>query len=240
MLCRPAVSARRGRLHPPHPEHAGPCYSEHVNAPPSAEKTPPTRWAAVTDRVPTGWIITGCSALLLAVSAAFGGLADAAADPVPALAPGTEIAAAPVLVRVENAVLVDELAEASLPAENGVRYLVVAVTAENTHSGPLASLPEVGLPGTLRVTGAGLDGDADPVRVVRLDDGTLDPVLQPGVPARVAVVWQINDDPLDTVTVHLRSRSYAAGGFVTAGGRFEKASTVATVELAVPRPEPRI
>lgn len=208
-----------------------------MNATPSAEKTPPTGWAAVTDRVPTGWIITGGSLLLLAISAAFGGLADAAADPIPELAPSTEITAAPFLVRVENAVVVDELADAALPAEDGTRYLVVAVTAENTHSTPLANLPEVGLPGTLRITGEGFDADAEPVRVFRLDDGTVDPVLQPGVPARVAVVWQVDDEPHETVTVDVRGRSYTSGGFVTAGGRFQNAATVGTVELDIPRTE---
>jgi hypothetical protein len=166
--------------------------------PPPEGPTPPgrLRWVhAVTDRVPTGWLAGMATAAFLAVTAAFGGLAAAAAPPVAEISPGETHTSDQFAVTVERAVLIDELPEAGISVEAGERVLAVVVTAENLWDRALPALTVVadgGVNDVVRIPALGEDAVTD--AVARLDDAETSPFLQPRVPAELVIAWAVPAD----------------------------------------------
>jgi hypothetical protein len=185
------------------------------------------RAARLSDRVPTRWLVTGSTLVVLAASAAFGGLDDAPAEALPALGPGDPVTGAQLRIAVERARLLDALPEAGLTPDDGNRLLIVVATVEDVWDGPVPTLPGIGAADNLRPLGIpGIDGDADPDAVLLLADGTMSPELQPHVPMELAFVWEVpaasvRADPGAELAVEVYDKTYRAEGFVTYGERFE-------------------
>ncbi|MGX1934158.1 hypothetical protein [Microbacterium resistens] len=156
----------------------------------------PRAWMrSAVGRIPTAWLITAGAGLLLASTAAFGGLATVADDP-PRLTAGGEYAGAGFEMSVVRADIVD--AYANLPAEAQLathRVLRLEMDVENTGVFPRNTDAR----GSVReVEVRGFPGP--PGAILRADDRTFSPWLQPGVPSRLVLVWVV---PRDTPTGEL-------------------------------------
>jgi hypothetical protein len=209
--------------------------------PPAAPSTPtdpaiperprsPRQWRAraarLSDRVPTRWLLTGATAIVLVGSAAFGGLDDAPAAALPEVGAGEPVTGAQLRIAVQRASLIDALPEASLTPADGNRLLAVIATVEDVWDGPVSTRPGFGAADNLRPVGVpGIDAGTDPVAVLLLADATASPELQPHVPAELAFVWEVRADAVDVGSGELRvdvhDKTYRAEGFVTYGERFE-------------------
>lgn len=184
--------------------------------------------APLSDQVPTRWILTGATVVLLAASAAFGGLEDAPAAAVPVVAAGEAVTGAQLRVAVERARVIDALPEAYVTPEDGNRLLVVIATVEDVWDGPVATTGDSGAAdGILPVGVPGIAVGTAPDAILLLADGTRSPDLQPHVPMELAYVWELPADVLDDVVdgdelvVDVYDKTYRADGFVTYGERFE-------------------
>lgn len=187
----------------------------------------------LADRLPTRWIITGGTAGLLGLSALFGGLEAAPVQAAPVLAAGESHAGSELTVTVENALLIDALPEQYLSPTTGNRLLVVRATVENTTTEPRRLSP-------VEVDSIGVDGvpgvphTEPPLRILVIDDGSDEVVVQPGVPVELAYVWEIGAAALsagDTVTVDLLDRVYISEGRLTHGGLYADPVVAATVSV---------
>lgn len=183
------------------------------------EETPARRrfaWIrATTDRVPTKWFAAIGTGVFLAATAAFGGLATAAEEPVPSAAPEQEVIAKPFTVSVERAVLIDEFPEAGIYVEDGQRVLALQLEVVNTWTEPLAAGSKDSLAGAVRVQGLDLAEST-----ARYDDATGNPRLQPGVPAEIVLTWAIDPEEFsegDEIVVTVNSMSLHVGSFVASG-----------------------
>jgi hypothetical protein len=190
------------------------------------------------EKIPTRYVVTGLGAVFLAVSAAFGGLADAPVEPVPAVAAGESVSGAQLRIAVERAVLIDGFPEQGIEPAEGSRLLVLVAEVENVHTRPVSTSGDgFGASDNLRPVGvAGLDADSAPLSVAVLDDGSEFPELQPGVPIELAFIWEIADGALadgDRLAVDVYDKTYRANGFVTYGERFDDRFVAATTELEV-------
>lgn len=191
--------------------------------------TPPPRRSVRThltagvDKIPTKWIGLAVVALFLAVSAAFGGLADAPVQALPQLAAGESVTGAQLRVAVNRVVLVDSLPEQYIVPEDGGRLLIVVATVENVFTQPVATSSS-GAGSNLRPMGvAGVDADTEPVAVIIVSDGTRGAQLQPGIPERLAYVWEVPRDAVadgDDVRVDIFDKVMSPG-FITYGSRFD-------------------
>jgi hypothetical protein len=172
-------------------------------------------------------------AVFLAGTAAFGGLATVAAEPIPEISAGDEHVSDQFAITVQRAVLIDDLPEAGVEVELWERALVVVVSAENRWTNPLPTVGDSSLSEALRVPAL---GDRPPDAVARLDDTTQSPLLQPGVPAELAVVWAVPGGQLtegDDLSVELRDAELYTGSFVTAGQSWVDPVVAARVSVDV-------
>lgn len=142
-------------------------------------------------------------ASVVLVTALTGGLEAAPADEPERVEAGAAVDVGPVRLAARSWTIRDDIAANGLEYAGAAAWLVVEadVTAltDATTTFPQRSL---GLPAELEV-------DGEPDRVVLLTDATLAPRLQPGLPARVALLWPVGDvpDPGDDLEVsYLRSR----------------------------------
>lgn len=203
---QPATPARRGRL---------------------------TWVRAAADRVPTRWFTSIATALFLAVTAAFGGMATAAVPAPAELAAGQEHRNAQLALTVRRAVLLDEFPEAGVWPEEGERVLVLDLDVENVWTRPLATGGDASVSAALRVQRL---GDAAPASVARYDDATGSPWLQPGVPARVVVTWTVEASAIadgDELRVDVRDETLYTGSVVLSGQYWEDPKTAAVVTVRV-------
>lgn len=147
-----------------------------------------------SDKVKTASFAAISTGSFLAVTAAFGGLDAVAAEPAPEPAEltigethvGTQLA-----VTVQRAVLVDELRGAGAYPDDGERLIVVLVDVENLWTEPL----DTGNVMHQVARSIRLDGiDTDAEGLVREDDQTMHPWLQPDVPALLAFSWTVPTD----------------------------------------------
>ncbi|MET0303429.1 MAG: hypothetical protein ABW040_05230 [Microbacteriaceae bacterium] len=200
-----------------------------------------SRLRGAVDRVPTRWFAGVATGLFLAVSAAFGGLATVASEPDAVAASGDRVAGSPFAVTIDRAILIDALPELSLePERSGDRLLAVVLTAENTTLDPLTSGEEYGLTGGIQLDGvpelAAVAGRA----VYRWDDSTESPLFQPGVPAEVAVFWDVPSEVLDAgaladggeLTVRVIDRQLIDTTLYD-GGRWEPTGTATRVTVPI-------
>lgn len=179
--------------------------------------------------MPTGWITGAFTGLFLLVTAAFGGLAKAPTPGLTTIEAGERYENAQLALQIERAVLIDTFVEAGASAGPGERVLAVSVLAENRWRSPLITTGDHSVSQALRVQGL---GDAAPTAVARMDDATLTPWLQPGVPAELVVTWVIADDALsegDEVEFVIRDAVLHTGKAVTYGESWVDAKPAARV-----------
>ena len=184
-----------------------------------------TRARALSSKVPSKWLVTAFVGLFLLGSAAFGGLNTVAADALPEVAAGTPYPGAELTITVSRAVLIDGFPEQGIRPDDGKRFLVVIATFENLWDRPITSYKGIGAADNLRPVGIdGITADSSPDHVVVVSDGTDFPRLQPHVPVELAMMWQVDAavgvGPGE-VQVDIYDKTYAAGGFVTYGARYE-------------------
>lgn len=130
------------------------------------------------------WVI-GASAVVLAVSAAFGGLSKAAAE-TPALTAGKAVDAGQFAVTVDRVVTVKDLKPLFQPEPGGALIAIVAkvkVTDDLGTTPPSDLFRLIGVPG-IKETEA-------PMGTTTIDDETMNPVLTPDVEQQVAFVWKL-------------------------------------------------
>lgn len=210
-----------------------------VTTTPPAPPAPSLRARAgsAAQKVPTKWFVTGGLVLFLAVSAAFGGLNDAVAAPIPALAAGDTHTGAQLSITVERAVLLDGFPEQGILPDEGDRLLVVVATVEDVWRDPASTRTTLGAADNLRPVGVpGLDASSAPQSVAVISDGTEFPDLQPGVPVELAFIWSVDPAALadgDSIAVDLYAKTYQSDGFITSGERWVNPVVVATVTVPV-------
>ena len=187
---------------------------------------------AASDRVPTRWFAGIATGLFLVATAAFGGLATAATPTVAALEPGEEHRNDQLAVTIERAVLVDEFPEAGVYVEEGERVLAVLMTVENTWTEPIAAYPDSSVTESVEIEGL----PAAPDSVARFDDATLNPVLQPGVPAQIVLAWAVEADEFEEaqrLSITLNDMTLYTGSFVADGQWWTDPTAAATTVIAV-------
>lgn len=187
---------------------------------------------AASDRVPTRWFAGIGTALFLAATAAFGGLATAETVEIAALEPGEEHRNDQVAMTIERAVLIDEFEDAGVYVEDGERVLALVVDVENTWDEPLSASPDSSVTESLTVEGL---ADA-PDSVARYDDATINPVLQPDVPAQIVIAWAVEADAFDDgdeLTLTFNDMTLHTGSFVANGQWWTDPVAAATVTVAV-------
>lgn len=202
-------------------------------APDPARPSRTSRLARTWDRIPTGWFAGILTAAFLAVTAAFGGLAQAAVPPLPELEPGDTHVNDQFALTVERAVLIDELPEAGITVEPGQRVLAVVLTAENVWDRALPSEGSSGLRAGVRVAELGHE---PATAIARFDDTTFSPYLQPRVPAELVLTWAVDRGALtdgDEIEIVLRDLTLRKGQLVTSGEYWETPVTAATMMLGV-------
>ncbi|MBN9158847.1 MULTISPECIES: hypothetical protein [unclassified Microbacterium] len=149
------------------------------------------------DLIPTSWFAAGVTAIFLAVTAAFGGLATVE-DPVAHVLPGEDFHGAGFDMRVTGATIVDARKVTSLQPGAGQRVLLVALDATVTEPSPRVTADDGSLQG-IRVEGV----EAKPV-IIRPDDNALATILQPGVRTSLLLAWLVPSDLQgERVTVRL-------------------------------------
>ncbi len=177
------------------------------------------------------WFLTGVGALL-AISALFGGLADAesvAAGP-PHVEAGTENVGPQFTSIVRSAETSPVVPGIVSEPEEGNTYLLVSATVTNTwristNANDLLQLPWLG------------DGLAVAERVVLVSDGTTNPQAHPGVPIDVVYVWEVPlaDVPESTMPVTVIEKVLTEDGDLTYGAYWSDPTPAAIVTLAVER-----
>lgn len=187
---------------------------------PDAARAPKRRFEwlrAASDRVPTAWFAGIATALFLVATAAFGGLATAAPAELVRLEAGEEHVTAQRSLTVQRAVLIDELPGTGLTLEDGQRVLAVVVDVENAWDRPLPSTGDSGVEASFSVEGV---ESATSRSVARMDDVTIAPALQPGVPAELVYVWAVDAGAFaaeDELVVTLNELSLYTGSVVMSG-----------------------
>jgi hypothetical protein len=203
--------------------------------PPKKRRSPRDTTRELFERVPTPWLISAVAAVLLAVSAVFGGLDDAPVQAAPHLEPGDTHAGAELTVAVNRAVLIDGFPEQNLAPEPGNRLLVVQANVENTTTAPLRlSTTEAD---RIRVGGvADLPQDSPPSSILMIDDGSDKVVVQPGIPVELAFIWEVRGDAVaegDSLAVQLLDRVLISEGELTYGGLYDDPVVTASSTLIV-------
>ena len=148
------------------------------------EELPELKDIKVRGRSVRTWAFS-TGAVLLAISAAFGGLKKAA-DETPRVDAGTAIDAGRYEVTIQRVVTVKDLKPLFRPDDGGALIAVVTKlkVTDDTGTSPSSELIRlVGVPGIK-------DTDA-PLGTTNLRDATMNPVLTPGFAEDVAYVWKL-------------------------------------------------
>lgn len=189
-----------------------------------------TRISRWIESVPTSvWLIAG-AAVILGVSALFGGLddADLSSREPPVVAADEEIARDELSTIVHSASLTDLAPGYSFEPDEGNTYLVVEATVTNN-----ARVTTTAFTDLLQ-----FDWLEDPLatRTVRLIDGSGVPQANPGIPTAVAFVWEIPEARVstgDSVRLTVMAKSFTADGDVTFGSYWSDPRPTAFVDLEV-------
>ncbi|MFF0271541.1 hypothetical protein [Kribbella sp. NPDC004536] len=148
------------------------------------EELPELKDLKVRGRSLRTWTLSA-GVVLLAISAAFGGLKKAG-DETPHVDPGTAIDAGQFEVTVERAVIVADLKPLFTPDPGGVLIAVVTKLKVTDDTGTTPSLDLIRLIGV-----PGVKDTAGPIGSTNLRDATMNPVLTPDATEDVAFVWQL-------------------------------------------------
>lgn len=198
------------------------------------------------DRVPLKWLGTAALVVFLAVTSLFGGLEAVATPETPVIAAGETVVGAEIEMTPVQATLIDELNTTGVFPDEGERILSVVMDVRNLSEFARASASTDAL-GLIRVDGladvlaeSGLTDlelqSAIKPSVARLDDGTFDPWLQPGLPVRLVLSWVIPADAFrdgDTVRISLPTATRAVGQSVIYGIYWTDQQTVAHTDIDI-------
>lgn len=183
------------------------------------------------DRVPVKWLGTAATVVFLGATAAFGGLA-AVPEPEPPLVEqgqtfiGSELEMTPV-----RATVIDALRGSGVFPLPGERVLTVVMDVQNLSEFARLSASS----GTLRDVRLAEGSDLEP-SIVRLDDETISPWLQPGVPVRLALSWAVPASLLadgDEVRMLLPDATRSVGQFVVYGVMWSSADVGGIAHIPV-------
>lgn len=166
------------------------------------------RLRGVVDRVPTSWFGWLIAALVLAVTAGFGGLEPVAADDVRTLGVGEAYEGTPLTITVTGVTLAAK--DASLFGRPDQQALLVRTEVTNTWTRPLRadlSILNSALPAIL--------WDGRRADQVRHADGTIGPAVQPGVPTALTWIWLADPSQVgDTADLELQDQTIREVGLV--------------------------
>lgn len=192
--------------------------------PPPEPRSWRQRARTLYDRLPTKWLITGISAVLLGLSAVLGGLNDVAATPIPEFEAGKPYEALQLTVTAESASLIDGFPDQRVMPEDGNRLLVVIATVTNTWSDPVQIATGTSAADSLRPTGIDLAGEGTaPTAILVFGDGTQVSTVQPNVPVQLAYVWEVPSGSLvdgDEIRIDVLDRDYQGEAAIYYGDRF--------------------
>lgn len=186
-------------------------------APPSPvqERTLLTRVRRMASLIPTPWLITAGGALLLAATAGFGGLADAAVAPAPTVAVGEQYSGSDLTLTVQSVELRTDRGNAMVfpKEEQGEKVLAITLEATNTfHAARSASAAEA-------VAGIRVKGIQGMPTISRAD-GSSGTTLQPDVPAQLVLAWVVRSGELhdgDELRLSLPDSTHFVGTSVLKG-----------------------
>lgn len=202
-----------------------------VNDPSRASKRR-NRLGDLADRVPTRWVVSAVVLAGLGATAAFGGLEPAEPEPILQVQAGEDYRNEQLRLAVDRAVLIDALPEMWITPDPGQRVLTVILDVENLSAEPLLPVSSV-LP-TVVPTGVSQD---EPARVYRYDDTTPDPILQPGVPAIIAMIWIVPEGDFsdgDDLAVNIVDQSYTPYRILRdTGGYWEGDAVSASINVPI-------
>lgn len=186
----------------------------------------------------------GLVAVALGATAAFGGLTDApkrVSDELPVLKADETHTNEQFALTFSRAVLIDDLPGSGTYPEEGERTLVVTATVTDVTNEPVLS-PQY-LDDTVAVEGLPAERIDDlgetAMSVVRLDDETLGPWLQPDLPVEVAISWPVPEDLLEkgeTLRIRISDVPYYELQFLQDEGGFwdtDAAKPAAYVDLTL-------
>lgn len=190
-------------------------------------------WARkMADRVPTGWLISGAGAVLLASTAAFGGLAEVPQPKPEELAAGEHFLGSDLDMAVISVGVADgEVQGAGVTPDEGQSTVVAVLDVTNLYTAPrpVRSKDTLG--------GIALEGiKTDRYDVNRTSDGTGAAFLQPDVPTRVRIAWTVDADavsPGEEIRVVLPDSTRFTGSFVARGDYWDDVRTGAYVTVRV-------
>ena len=198
----------------------------------AASEARATAWARkLADRVPTGWLISGAGAVLLASTAAFGGLADAPVPKPPQLKAGQHYVGSDLDIAVASAAIGGKVRGTGISPAEGQKTLVVVLDVTNAFSKPRPATTADTLAG-IRVEHVTAHGFA----ANRTADGSSVTALQPGVPTRVRIAWAVDADdvaPGDAIRVVLPDSTHNVGSLFAMGDYWSDVRTGAYVTVPV-------
>jgi hypothetical protein len=177
------------------------------------------RLRALLVDAPIRWLGAGAGVVALAISGLFGGLDKTQTSGLPTVAANVVDAGTPWNVTVSGARLVDDLPPLHLERA-GDRWVAVVATVEVTADESRNDLDEV-----VRITGvSGLLGTR-PSGVYLLRDDTRLGYLHPGLPEKVAFVWeQTGSQAVPTlVEVEIWGKTHRVGSLSGSLGWFDPA-----------------
>jgi hypothetical protein len=207
-----------------------------VTPPPLAPLDWRQRARTLYDKLPTKWLITGISAVLLGLSALLGGLNDVPPTPTPEFEAGTPYEALQLTVAPMSASLIDGFPDQLVMPAEGNRLLVVVATVTNTTTDPVR-ISTMGDADSLLPVGVDLAQDfTGPTSIIVFDDGTTVSTVQPNLPVKVAYVWEVAAGSLaegDEVRLDLLDREYEGEAAVYFGDRFSDFHVAGYITLAL-------
>jgi hypothetical protein len=165
------------------------------------EELPELKDIRVRGRSVRTWVVSA-GAVVLAISAAFGGLKKAA-DETPRVDAGTAIDAGRYEVTIQRVVTVKDLKPLFTPNDGGA---LIAVVTKLKVTDDLGTAPSSDL---IRLAGVPGIKDTDaPIGTTNLRDATMNPVLTPGFAEDVAYVWKLPKATELPTSVELTVRAY--------------------------------
>lgn len=179
-----------------------------------------TRVRRMASLIPTPWLITAGGAVLLAATAAFGGLQTVPPKPVPVVSVGEQYSGSDLEMTVQGVELRAEHGNAaSFPdKDKHEKVLAVIVDVVNTFDKPRFATG-IGSPSPA-VDGIHVEGIEKKPAIAYADGSAGQVWLQPGIPVRLVLSWVVGSDELhdgDEVRLTLPDSTHSVGTNVQRG-----------------------